>query len=102
MTTFAGVKRRQELKGEAGGITLLDDFAHHPTAIRATLEAIAERFAPRRIVAAFEPRSNTARRAVFTEFPAARSGVMRGGLMTEESNSSAAPQNCVWARQMQR
>jgi UDP-N-acetylmuramate: L-alanyl-gamma-D-glutamyl-meso-diaminopimelate ligase len=63
--SFRGVARRQEIVGEVNGVTLIDDFAHHPTAIRATIEAIAERFAPRRIVAAFEPRSNTARRAVF-------------------------------------
>jgi UDP-N-acetylmuramate: L-alanyl-gamma-D-glutamyl-meso-diaminopimelate ligase len=44
---------------------VIDDFAHHPTAIKATLEAIAERYAGRRILAAFEPRSNTARRSVF-------------------------------------
>ncbi len=63
--SFSGVARRQEIVGEAGGITVVDDFAHHPTAIRATLEAIAERFAGRRILAAFEPRSNTSRRIVF-------------------------------------
>jgi UDP-N-acetylmuramate: L-alanyl-gamma-D-glutamyl-meso-diaminopimelate ligase len=62
---FSGVARRQEIVGEVAGVTVVDDFAHHPTAIRATLEAIAERFAGRRIVALFEPRSNTARRAVF-------------------------------------
>ncbi len=65
LETFSGVARRQEIVGEARGVTVIDDFAHHPTAIRATLEAIAERFAGRRILAAFEPRSNTARRNVF-------------------------------------
>ena len=59
--------RRQELIGEVRGVAVVDDFAHHPTAIRATLEAIAERFAGRRILAAFEPRSNTARRNVFQD-----------------------------------
>jgi len=63
--SFSGVARRQEIVGEADGIAVVDDFAHHPTAIRATLEAIAERFAGRRILAAFEPRSNTSRRKVF-------------------------------------
>jgi UDP-N-acetylmuramate: L-alanyl-gamma-D-glutamyl-meso-diaminopimelate ligase len=63
--SFRGVARRQEVVGEAAGITVLDDFAHHPTAIRATLEAVGDRFAPRRILAAFEPRSNTSRRSVF-------------------------------------
>jgi UDP-N-acetylmuramate: L-alanyl-gamma-D-glutamyl-meso-diaminopimelate ligase len=63
--SFSGVARRQEIAGEAHGIIVIDDFAHHPTAIAATLDAVAERFAGRRILAAFEPRSNTARRAVF-------------------------------------
>jgi UDP-N-acetylmuramate: L-alanyl-gamma-D-glutamyl-meso-diaminopimelate ligase len=62
---FNGVVRRQEVIGEGAGITVVDDFAHHPTAIRATLEAIGERFGGRRILVAFEPRSNTARRNVF-------------------------------------
>ncbi len=65
LANFNGVARRQEVVGEAAGITIIDDFAHHPTAIRATLEAIAERYGGRRILAAFEPRSNTARRSVF-------------------------------------
>jgi UDP-N-acetylmuramate: L-alanyl-gamma-D-glutamyl-meso-diaminopimelate ligase len=63
--TFIGVARRQEVVGDARGVTVVDDFAHHPTAIRATLDAIAERYPGRRIMAAFEPRSNTARRNVF-------------------------------------
>jgi UDP-N-acetylmuramate: L-alanyl-gamma-D-glutamyl-meso-diaminopimelate ligase len=72
LESFRGVVRRQELIGEARGVAVVDDFAHHPTAIRATLAAIAERFAGRRILAAFEPRSNTARRNVFqAEFAAA-------------------------------
>jgi len=69
---FSGVARRQEVVGETGGIVVIDDFAHHPTAIRATLVAIAEHYASRRILAAFEPRSNTARRSVFqADFAAA-------------------------------
>ena len=67
IASFTGVVRRQEIIGEAAGITVVDDFAHHPTAIGVTLEAIAERFAGRRILAAFEPRSNTARRNVFQD-----------------------------------
>ena len=63
--SFTGVVRRQQVIGEANGVTVVDDFAHHPTAIGVTLEAIAERFPGRRILAAFEPRSNTARRNVF-------------------------------------
>ncbi len=67
IASFTGVVRRQEIIGEAAGVTVVDDFAHHPTAIGVTLEAIAERFAGRRILAAFEPRSNTARRNVFQD-----------------------------------
>jgi len=65
LANFNGVIRRQQIVGAAAGVTVVDDFAHHPTAIRATLRALAERFAGRRILAAFEPRSNTARRSVF-------------------------------------
>jgi UDP-N-acetylmuramate: L-alanyl-gamma-D-glutamyl-meso-diaminopimelate ligase len=65
LRSFKGVVRRQQVIGEAAGVTVVDDFAHHPTAIGVTLEAIAERFPARRILAAFEPRSNTARRNVF-------------------------------------
>ncbi|HYK64838.1 MAG TPA: Mur ligase family protein [Patescibacteria group bacterium] len=65
LRSFKGVVRRQQVIGEAAGVTVVDDFAHHPTAIGVTLEAIAERFPGRRILAAFEPRSNTARRNVF-------------------------------------
>jgi UDP-N-acetylmuramate: L-alanyl-gamma-D-glutamyl-meso-diaminopimelate ligase len=67
LASFAGVVRRQEVIGEAAGVTVVDDFAHHPTAIRVTLEAVAERWPGRRILAAFEPRSNTARRNVFED-----------------------------------
>jgi UDP-N-acetylmuramate: L-alanyl-gamma-D-glutamyl-meso-diaminopimelate ligase len=62
---FRGVKRRQEVRGEAGGVTVVDDFAHHPTAVRASIEALRARFPGRRLVAVFEPRTNTSRRAVF-------------------------------------
>jgi UDP-N-acetylmuramate: L-alanyl-gamma-D-glutamyl-meso-diaminopimelate ligase len=67
LRTFKGVVRRQQVIGEAAGVIVIDDFAHHPTAIGVTLEAIAERFPGRRILAAFEPRSNTARRNVFQD-----------------------------------
>jgi len=64
---YRGAARRQQLVGEAGGITVIDDFAHHPTAVRLTLDAIRKRFPGRRVVAVFEPRSNTSRRAVFQD-----------------------------------
>jgi UDP-N-acetylmuramate: L-alanyl-gamma-D-glutamyl-meso-diaminopimelate ligase len=62
LATFTGVRRRQEVRGEVGGVLVIDDFAHHPTAVRATIAAIRARFPGRRLWAAFEPRSNTSRR----------------------------------------
>src|SRR5581483_8388245 len=62
--SFSGIARRQEVRGQAGGVTVIDDFAHHPTAIARTLEALRHRY-PGRLWAIFEPRSNTTRRAVF-------------------------------------
>ncbi|MED5585882.1 MAG: UDP-N-acetylmuramate:L-alanyl-gamma-D-glutamyl-meso-diaminopimelate ligase [Verrucomicrobiota bacterium] len=59
---FSGVARRQELRGEEAGVKVIDDFGHHPTAIRATLGAIRQRYPGSRIWALFEPRSNTSRR----------------------------------------
>jgi UDP-N-acetylmuramate: L-alanyl-gamma-D-glutamyl-meso-diaminopimelate ligase len=59
---FRGVKRRQEVRGVAGGVTVIDDFAHHPTAVAKTLEAIRGSYPTGRILACFEPRSNTSRR----------------------------------------
>jgi UDP-N-acetylmuramate: L-alanyl-gamma-D-glutamyl-meso-diaminopimelate ligase len=72
IATFEGVKRRQEVRGEVRGITVVDDFGHHPTAIRETLRALRHQYPGRRLWAIFEPRSNTTRRAVFQhELPAA-------------------------------
>jgi len=62
---FRGVKRRQEVRGEVRGITVLDDFAHHPTAVRETLAGLRAGYPGRPLVAVFEPRSNTSRRTVF-------------------------------------
>jgi UDP-N-acetylmuramate: L-alanyl-gamma-D-glutamyl-meso-diaminopimelate ligase len=64
---FKGIKRRMEVRGEVNGITVIDDFAHHPTAIAETLRAARARFPERRVWAIFEPRSNTTRRAVFQD-----------------------------------
>ena len=64
LRTFQGVRRRMELVGEARGITVIDDFAHHPTAIRETLRAVRSRFPDGRLWAIFEPRSQTMRRAI--------------------------------------
>ena len=64
---FSGVKRRQEVRGVAAGVVVIDDFAHHPTAVRATLQATRDRYPGQRIWAVFEPRTNTTRRSVFQE-----------------------------------
>lgn len=67
IATFQGVKRRQEVLGMVDDIMIMDDFAHHPTAIRETLAGIRMGFPERRIWAVFEPRSATCRRKVFQE-----------------------------------
>jgi UDP-N-acetylmuramate: L-alanyl-gamma-D-glutamyl-meso-diaminopimelate ligase len=67
LESFLGVERRQEVVGEAQGITIIDDFAHHPTAVTMTLEAVRWRYPDRRIWAVFEPRSNTCRRRIFQQ-----------------------------------
>jgi UDP-N-acetylmuramate: L-alanyl-gamma-D-glutamyl-meso-diaminopimelate ligase len=63
--TFKGIKRRMEIRGLAGGITVIDDFGHHPTAIRETLRALRIKYPQQKVWAVFEPRSNTTRRNVF-------------------------------------
>jgi UDP-N-acetylmuramate: L-alanyl-gamma-D-glutamyl-meso-diaminopimelate ligase len=65
LATFAGIKRRQEIKGTIRGVLVMDDFAHHPTAVKETLTAVREAYPDRRLWAIFEPRSNTSRRNIF-------------------------------------
>jgi len=65
LSAFKGMKRRQEVRGEPGGVLVLDDFAHHPTAVEATLQAVRAAHPDRRLVAVFEPRSNSSRRKAF-------------------------------------
>jgi len=75
MASFPGVARRMEVIGEAGGIVVVDDFAHHPTALAATIAAARQRWPERRLVIAFEPRSLTAARRSFQDaYLAALSG----------------------------
>jgi UDP-N-acetylmuramate: L-alanyl-gamma-D-glutamyl-meso-diaminopimelate ligase len=72
LATFRSVKRRMQVCGVASGVTVIDDFAHHPTAIRETLRAIKQRYPERRVVAVFEPRSWTTRKKVFQkDYPTA-------------------------------
>jgi len=65
METFEGVKRRQQIRGQKNQITVMDDFAHHPTAVRETLEAVKSLHPQKRLIAVFEPRTNTSMRNVF-------------------------------------
>jgi len=67
LDTFKSVKRRMEVRGTIGGITVIDDFAHHPTAVEETLRALRMKYDGRRLVAVFEPRSWSSRLAVFQE-----------------------------------
>jgi UDP-N-acetylmuramate: L-alanyl-gamma-D-glutamyl-meso-diaminopimelate ligase len=67
LATFRSVKRRLEVRAEVNGVTIIDDFAHHPTAIRETLRALRTAYSGRRLWAVLEPRSNTLRRNVFEE-----------------------------------
>ena len=72
LATFKSVKRRMQVRGAVNDIIVIDDFAHHPTAIRETLQAVKQKYPTRRIVAVFEPRSWTTRKKVFQdEYPKA-------------------------------
>jgi UDP-N-acetylmuramate: L-alanyl-gamma-D-glutamyl-meso-diaminopimelate ligase len=90
---FHSVKRRLEVKAELHGITLIDDFAHHPTAISQTLEAIRTRYAGRRIWAVLEPRSNTLRRRVFQHELAQSLAVADQVVLADVFKSEAIPEN---------
>jgi UDP-N-acetylmuramate: L-alanyl-gamma-D-glutamyl-meso-diaminopimelate ligase len=65
LETFDGIRRRQEIRGEKRGIVVMDDFAHHPTAVRETIVAVKAAFPGRRVIAVFEPRTNSSMRKVF-------------------------------------
>jgi UDP-N-acetylmuramate: L-alanyl-gamma-D-glutamyl-meso-diaminopimelate ligase len=67
LSRFEGVKRRQEVRGVVNNITVIDDFAHHPTAVRETLAALRSAYQGQRLVAVFEPRTNSSRRRVFQQ-----------------------------------
>jgi len=67
LRSFKNVRRRAEVRGEEGGVTVIDDFAHHPTAVRETLRGLRKRYQGRRLIAVFEPRSWSSRLAVFQD-----------------------------------
>ena len=83
--SFQGVKRRQEIRSETGGVLVIDDFAHHPTAVRETILAIRLRYPERRLWAVFEPRSNTSRRNIHqSEYTTAFDGASRASIRVPE------------------
>lgn len=67
LKTFSGIKRRQEIRGIKHGITVMDDFAHHPTAVRETIKAVKPFYKEGRVIAVFEPRTNTSMRSFFQD-----------------------------------
>lgn len=67
LRTFSSIKRRQQVIAEKNGIVLIEDFAHHPTEVRVTLEGLRDAYPDKRLIAVFEPRSNTSRRAFFRD-----------------------------------
>jgi UDP-N-acetylmuramate: L-alanyl-gamma-D-glutamyl-meso-diaminopimelate ligase len=96
LESFSGVARRQELVGEFAGVTLIDDFAHHPTAVAETIAALKLRHRGRRLWAIFEPRSNTSRRKIFQQeyvaaFRAADRAIL-GEVFTKQSDAIAVDQ----------
>ncbi|MCA3013844.1 MAG: UDP-N-acetylmuramate dehydrogenase [Myxococcaceae bacterium] len=83
--SFEGVKRRQEVRGEPGGVLVIDDFAHHPTAVRETIAAVRSRWPARPLCAVFEPRSNTSRRNLHQdEYARSFTGAARAFLKVPE------------------
>ena len=91
LASFRGVRRRLEVRGEADGVTLLDDFAHHPTAIAETLKAVRGRYPERKVWAVLEPRSWSLRRNVFQDRLAASFDPADEVLIAEVFGASALP-----------
>ncbi len=83
--SFTGIKRRQEERGAPGGVLVIDDFAHHPTAVKETIAAVASRYPGRRLWAIFEPRSNTSRRNIHQdEYARSFTGAARASIKIAE------------------
>jgi UDP-N-acetylmuramate: L-alanyl-gamma-D-glutamyl-meso-diaminopimelate ligase len=93
LLSFTGVRRRQELRGEAGGIKVIDDFGHHPTAIQLTLRGLRQQHGKQgKIWALFEPRSNSTRRAVFQDQLAAAFEEADGVVMARVAKLEQIPE----------
>jgi UDP-N-acetylmuramate: L-alanyl-gamma-D-glutamyl-meso-diaminopimelate ligase len=89
ISTFTGVKRRQEVLGEPGGILIIEDFAHHPSAVKQTIEAIQNKYKTRKVFSVFEPRSATSRRKVFQKDYVEAFSKAHEVLLAEAFNSTA-------------
>ena len=92
LVTFEGVKRRQEIRGVAGGVTVIDDFAHHPTAVRLTIEGTKTCHRGRRMIAVFEPRTNTTRRDIFQDDYAKSFGAADSVIVAAVDHPERAPE----------
>ncbi|MFZ0320063.1 MAG: cyanophycin synthetase, partial [Candidatus Sulfotelmatobacter sp.] len=93
LKTFKSVKRRLEVKAEVNGITIIDDFAHHPTAIAATLKALRSRYVGARLWAILEPRSNTLRRRILQADLAQSLAIADEAVIAGVFRSEAVPEN---------
>jgi len=93
LRAFRSVKRRFEVKAEVRGITIIDDFAHHPTAIAQTLKAVRTRYPGRRLWAVLEPRSNTLRRKIFQHELAQSLSLADKVVLADVFNAEAIPEN---------
>ena len=91
--TFQGIKRRMEVRGIAGGVMVIDDFGHHPTAIRETMKALRMRFERRVLWAVFEPRSNTTRRNVFQKELAEAMSLADRAVIAQVARLEQLPEN---------
>src|SRR5262249_16063153 len=93
LRSFKSVKRRMEVKAEIGGVTIIDDFAHHPTAIAATLKALRVRYPDARLWAIFEPRSNTLRRKILQKDLVSSLGLADHVVIASIFKPEAVPEN---------
>ncbi len=89
ISTFTGVKRRQEILGEPNGVLIIEDFAHHPTAVKQTIEAIQNKYKGRKVFSVFEPRSATSRRKVFQKDYVDAFSIAHEVILAEAFNSNA-------------
>jgi UDP-N-acetylmuramate: L-alanyl-gamma-D-glutamyl-meso-diaminopimelate ligase len=92
IASFQGVKRRQEIIGKPNDITIIEDFAHHPTAVKQTIETVQSRYKKSRVFSIFEPRSATSRRNVFQDDYADALGVAQAVLMPPPFNQTSIPE----------